>query len=375
MPLYKNLSQFLAAKIMSQGPISVAEYMSQSLGHPDFGYYTTKNPFGVTGDFTTAPEISQIFGELIGLWCANTWISLGKPNPFIIAELGPGRGTLMADALRAIETVPECRQALNVHLVEFSPHLRIQQSKALADIDVTWHKTVYSLPRHPIIFIANEFFDALPIDQFVQHNENWYKRLICLDPNSSKSKPEFAFTLSPDPKPKEYFPQLLSEFNKNGTIIEISSESYKIVGEIASRIDNNRGSALIIDYGYESLSTADTLQAIYKKNYSSVLKNSGSSDLTAHVNFKLLVKSANVRDIKCWGSISQGVFLKRLGIESRAHKLISSATTEQKKSILSACERLISENQMGNLFRVLSISDNKLGPPAGFIYEEANLGC
>ena len=374
MHLYKNLSQILAAKIKSKGPISVSEYMSQSLGHPDFGYYTTKNPFGLAGDFTTAPEISQIFGELIGLWCASTWLSLGKPNPFIIAELGPGRGTLMADALRAIETIPECRQALKIHLVEFSPHLKAQQAIALGNIDVTWHQSVYSLPHHPIIFIANEFFDALPIDQFVKHNKNWYKRLVCLDSNSSELEPEFAFTLSPDPQPKEYFPQLLTEFNKNGTIIEISPESCKIVEEIASRIITNKGSALIIDYGYEHLPTTDTFQAIYKKKYSSVLKNSGSSDLTAHVNFKLLVKSANIRGIKCWGTISQRIFLRRLGIEARANKLISTASNDQKKSILSAYERLTNENQMGNLFKVLSISDNKLGPPAGFIHEEANLG-
>jgi NADH dehydrogenase [ubiquinone] 1 alpha subcomplex assembly factor 7 len=373
MPLYKNLSQILAEKIKSKGPISVAEYMSQSLGHPDFGYYTNNNPFGLAGDFTTAPEISQMFGELIGLWCANTWVSLGKPNPFIIAELGPGRGTLMADALRALETVPECRQALNVHLVEFSPNLRIQQAKALAHINVTWHQTIYSLPHHPTIFIANEFFDALPIDQFVQHNNNWYKRLICLDSNSSESEPEFIFTLSSNPQPKDLFPPSLREFNKNGTITEISLESCKIVEEIAARIDTNSGSALIIDYGYEDLSTANSLQAIYKQNYSSVLKNSGSSDLTAHVNFKLLVQSANIRDIKCWGTISQSVFLKRLGIEARACKLISSATPEQKKSILLACERLISDNQMGNLFKVLSIGDKTLGAPAGFIYQEANL--
>ena len=181
-PPRNDLARLLAQRIEDSGPISVADYMATALGHPQFGYYMGKDPFGVAGDFTTAPEISQVFGELVGLWCANSWLALGKPTPFIFAELGPGRGTLMADALRALETVPACCAAARVHLVERSPCLRERQRQALPEVEVTWHDTIDDLPMLPAIFVANEFFDALPIEQFVRQDDGWHQRMVAQGP-------------------------------------------------------------------------------------------------------------------------------------------------------------------------------------------------
>jgi NADH dehydrogenase [ubiquinone] 1 alpha subcomplex assembly factor 7 len=275
-----GLAAILARRIAANGPISVADYVAEALGHPEFGYYMGKDPLGIAGDFTTAPEISQMFGELVGLWCANAWLALGKPTPFTLAELGPGRGTLMADALRALETLPDCRAAARVHLVETSPHLRQRQRQSLPDIEVTWHDRVEDIPMAPAIFIANEFFDALPIEQYAYRDGGWRQRLVDLAPNASGTAPEFVFTLAPRPDPTQNLPVA-----ENGAIIESSAASQQIASELARRIRSNAGAALIIDYGYAGPAVGDTLQAVRAHDYAPVLESPGAADLTAHVDF------------------------------------------------------------------------------------------
>lgn len=363
-----GLAAILARRIAADGPISVADYMAQALGHREFGYYMGKDPLGIAGDFTTAPEISQMFGELVGLWCANAWLALGKPTPFTLAELGPGRGTLMADALRALETLPDCRAAARVHLVETSPHLRQRQRESLSDIEVTWHDSVEDLPMAPAIFIANEFFDALPIEQYVYQDGGWRQRLVDLAPNASDTAPEFKFSHATTPDPSQNLPAA-----ENGAIVESSPPSQQIATEIARRIRSNAGAALIIDYGYAGPAVGDTLQAVRAHDYAPVLENPGAADLTAHVDFNALATAVHTADAICWGPIDQGAFLRRLGIEARAATLAGAATPAQKADIEIARERLIGDAQMGTLFKVLAIGSRGTLPPAGFMSEEANL--
>lgn len=368
MPLSQNdLARKLAQRIATSGPISVADYMAEALGHPEFGYYRGKDPFGVAGDFTTAPEISQMFGELIGLWCANSWLALGKPTPFILAELGPGRGTLMADALRAIETVPACRAAAGIHLIENSPSMRERQRQTLSDMDVSWHDTVGDLPMAPAVFIANEFFDALPVEQFVRHGDGWHQRLVDL----SDSETELVFTHAPTPYPTEDLPAAADAPAEVGAILETSPVAQQIAGEIARRIRSHTGAALIVDYGYAAPAIGDTLQAIRQHGYAPILEQPGEADLTAHVDFSALATSARSAGAACWGAITQGEFLRRLGIEARAGALAAEAAPEQKADIETALERLIGDAQMGTLFKVLAIGPRAADPPAGFLPEEA----
>ena len=362
-----DLARILAQRIAADGPISVADFMAQALSHPEFGYYQGKDPFGIAGDFTTAPEISQMYGELVGLWCANSWLALGKPTPFILAELGPGRGTLMADALRALETIPACRAAVRVHLVETSLAMRQRQRQALPDGDVTWHDRIDDLPMMPVIFIANEFFDALPVEQFVRHDENWRQRLV------DRNEDGFVFTPAPTPYAGEHLPASAALPAENGAVVESSPASLQIAAEIARRVRSLSGAALIVDYGHAAAAIGETLQAVHRHAYAPVLKQPGTADLTAHVDFSALAAAARAAGATCWGPIGQGEFLRRLGIETRAATLTAAATPQQKVDIEAALERLIGDAQMGTLFKVLAIGGGTAGPPAGFLPEEARL--
>ena len=372
-PTENGLARLLAQRIAAGGPVSVAEFMAEALSHPEFGYYMGKDPLGVAGDFTTAPEISQMFGELIGLWCANAWLALGKPTPFILVELGPGRGTLMTDALRALETVPACRAAVHVHLVEHSPFLRERQRQALSGVDVTWHDAVNDLPMLPAIFIANEFFDALPIEQFVCRDDGWHRRLVGLLPEDSDGAPGFVFTHAPAPASPEELPGSAVPSAETGAIIESSPVARQIAVEMARRIRSHTGAALIVDYGYAGPAIGDTLQAVHRHAYAPVLERPGEADLTAHVDFSALAQAARSVGADCWGPLPQGEFLRRLGIETRAGALAAAATAGQTTDIERALTRLIGDDQMGTLFKVLAIGPRAAAPPAGFLPEDANI--
>lgn len=364
-----DLASLLTRRIAADGPISVADYMAEALGHPEFGYYRGKDPFGAGGDFTTAPEISQMFGELVGLWCANSWLALGKPTPFMLVELGPGRGTLMADALRALQTVPACRAAVRVHLIETSPSMRERQRQNLSDVEVTWHDNVGNLPMSTAIFIANEFFDALPVEQFVRQDEGWHRRLVGL----AGSETELVFTHAPAPCPTEDLPAAAGNPAEVGAIIEASPAIRQIAGEIARQIRSHTGAALIVDYGYAAPAIGDTLQAVRRHDNAAILDRPGEADLTAHVDFSALANSAQSAGAASWGPVPQGEFLRRLGIEARAGALAADAAPEQKTDIETALERLIGGDQMGTLFKVLAIGPRAADPPAGFLSAEANL--
>lgn len=355
-PLEAELRRIIART----GPMQVARYMGLCLGHPAHGYYVTRDPLGRAGDFVTAPEISQMFGELIGLWAATAWQAMGEPARVNLVELGPGRGTLMADALRAAKVMPAFRAALAVHLVETSPVLVRHQRAALADVEVSWHRDITELPDGTAIIIANEFFDALPVHQAVKAADGWHMRMIGIGPDDA-----LVFMVAPDPLPS--FGTFLSGEPGNapdGAIYEWRAE-FK-VAELAKRLVRHGGTALVIDYGHASGAFGDTLQAVRAHGFADPLADPGEVDLTAHVDFAALKRIAQQAGARVHGPVPQGQFLRRLGIEKRAAQLRASATARQAADINTALGRLIGGTQMGELFKALALADPKLDALPGF---------
>ena len=343
--------------IKSSGPMPVWRYMELCLMHPQHGYYVSRDPLGREGDFTTAPEVSQMFGELLGLWAASVWKSMGSPSLLRLIELGPGRGTMMADALRALRVLPPLYQMLNVHLVEINPVLRDKQKAALsAARDVSWHDNIDEVPDGPAIIFANEYFDVLPIHQAVRRETGWHERVVVLDGDGKLS-----FDAAPDPLPR--FEVLLPPLLRAapvGAIFEWRPDTEMM--KIASRIRNQGGAALIIDYGHLRSDAGDTFQAIARHSYTDPLKAPGQADVTAHVDFQALAQAAEDMGARVHGPVAQGEFLKRLGIETRALTLMAKASLEVSEDISSALKRLIGGGRggMGVMFKVLGISDPRL---------------
>jgi len=348
--------------IARDGPISVAAYMAEVLAHPRHGYYATRDPFGAAGDFVTAPEISQMFGELLGLWCAEAWQRLGRPDPVILAELGPGRGTLMADVLRAAKMAPGFREALRVHLVEISPVLREKQRASLRDVEVTWHEGPHELPEGPILVIANEFFDALPVRQFARTPRGWCERMVGYDPETDR----LAFALGPpSPQAAAYVPESLRD-SAPGAVVEVSPAAISLAADLGRRIATHGGAALIVDYGRVTPKAEATLQAVRGHDRADVLADPGEADLTAHVDFPLLARALAESGTEVHGPVPQGGFLTGLGIEARAAILKRHATAGQVTQIDAALHRLTDPQQMGRLFKVLGAVPPGFGTPAGF---------
>ena len=337
--------------IETDGPISVADYMRLCLGHPQHGYYVTRDPLGARGDFITAPEVSQMFGELVGAWAAAVWRQMGAPRELRLIELGPGRGTLMADALRAAKAMPEFADALSVHLVEMSPALREAQQAKLGA--VTWHSQIEDVPEGPCITIANEFVDALPVDQLVKGRDGWHMRMVGVVDD------HLAFVVSPDALPGRTEIEAPS-----GAILE--SRHDRPVALLARRMAGHGGAALVIDYGHAATGFGDTLQAVRGHRYADPLAGPGESDLTTQVDFAALARTARREGARTHGPIPQGEFLRRLGIAQRAARLKQTATPQQAADIDSALARLTAADQMGELFKVLAIADPKLGALPGF---------
>lgn len=338
-----NLFEIIKERIAKNGPITIAEYMQLALSHPEFGYYMRKDPLGAQGDFTTSPEISQIFGELVGLWIARQWDVLGKPKAALV-EFGPGRGTLMADALRATKKIPGFHEAVSVHLVETSPTLKQKQWNALAGkhASIEWHDSIDTLPKKPWLVIANEFFDALPIRQFIEKNGAHEERRI------DYKEGRFVFTSS------------------NGVISEQCDGACDIIKTLSAHFARHAGAALIIDYGYSEGGKGDTLQAVKHHAYHEILQNPGEADITAHVDFAALKKAAHNADAKTYGPVPQGQFLMRIGAGQRLQKLVAAANEEQSAALLSGLERLASPDQMGDLFKVLAITSSHIEHAEGF---------
>jgi len=348
------LAARLADLIRAQGPIPVSVYMAACLGDPDHGYYTGRDPLGTKGDFTTAPEISQMFGELIGLWCAAVWQAMGAPGHVVLAELGPGRGTLMADTLRAAKALPPFAAAAAVHLVETSPALRDKQKAALAGHAVTWHDRVDTVPDGPLILIANEFFDALPIRQFVRQGDSWHER--CVDVADVGG---FRFVLAPE------IAELEAD-GDDGAVIETCPAGRAVAHEIGRRVGVHGGAALVIDYGPAHPAPGDSLQAVKDHRYHPVLDDPGAADLTAHVDFTALADEARAAGAKASRPVDQGAFLGAVGIDARAAALAQQATAAQRRDIAAAHERLTAPHGMGHLFKAMTICHPHLPAPPGF---------
>ena len=358
-----SLTSIIKDKIHAEGPITIADYMSLALGHPQHGYYIKQDPFGSRGDFITAPEISQIFGELIGLWCADMWGQNGG-GPAALVELGPGRGTLMQDALRATENIPEFHEHLTVHMIETSPILQTTQFHALqnAHARLEWEEEIDALPEKPCFIIANEFFDALPIRQHVQTAQGIKERRVGIDAESG----ELCFVLEGGGLSLAKGDEEIKE----GTVIESCQAAKDIMGRIAAHLEDFGGALILIDYGYLGEAHQDTLQAVREHAYASPLANPGDADLTAHVDFHGLAQVAESHQMRVHGPVEQGKFLVRLGAEIRTERLLADSNEEQAEQLISGVKRLIDPAQMGELFKVMAISNDHSINPAGFYATE-----
>ena len=356
-PSAAPLARLISDHIAAGGPMSVADYMALCLTHPDHGYYSTRDPLGRAGDFTTAPEISQMFGELLGLALAQAWIDQGRPDSFTLAEPGPGRGTLMADALRAMRAVPGMADAARVHLVETSPTLRARQRAALPGRDVVWHDSADTLPDAPLYLIANEFFDALPIRQFRRAGDLWSEVQVGLRDN------RLTFGTSP-PAPLPALDHRLPD-TRDGDIVELCPALPAIAGAIARRIATHGGVAIVIDYG-DWRSLGDTLQALRGHAPANPLANPGGADLTAHVDFQALARAFRAVGAAVTGMTAQGRLLERLGIAERSAVLARGLSGAALDSHLAARHRLTHPSQMGTLFKAIACHPQGTPPPPGF---------
>jgi SAM-dependent MidA family methyltransferase len=347
--------------IAQEGPLGIDRYMTLCLGHPRHGYYMNRDPLGARGDFTTAPEISQMFGELIGLWAAHVWREMGAPSPVRLVELGPGRGTLMADALRAIgRAAPDFRAAVDLHFVETSPVLREAQAAAMAKADAhsMWHASLDAVPAGPALVIANEFFDALPVRQFQRVAGTWRERLVGLGPDDN-----LVFGLAGEPASGP-----LPLDAPDCTILEVSPDGVAHALSLARRLAGEGGAALIIDYGHVRSQFGETLQAVKGHSFADPVAEPGEADLTAHVDFAALAKAAQAAGAAVHGPVMQGDFLTALGIEARAAALAARADAAGQAAIAQALDRLAGrgEAQMGGLFKAMAIADPALPLLPGF---------
>jgi NADH dehydrogenase [ubiquinone] 1 alpha subcomplex assembly factor 7 len=357
------LKNLIREMIIENGPISLETYMALALTHPVHGYYASRMALGVAGDFITAPEISQMFGELIGLWCVMVWRAMGEPRPFFLVELGPGRGTLMADALRAARVAPNFLGAIDLHLIETSAILQRCQSTTLADLGraVRWHGTPEELPSGPAIILANEFFDCLPVRHFIRRADGWHERLVGLDGDG-----RLCFGLASDPEPG------LIATGEPGQVLEAGLAAAHLVTRLAARLATHGGALLVIDYGYEGPSRGETLQAVKGHCFADPLRDPGDADLTAHVDFCALAQAARAAGAAVFGPVPQAEWLKRLGIFERAGNLRRHANEDQKAAIDLALTRLAGETGgegamgMGRLFKVLAVTEPGLESPPGF---------
>ncbi|RBI87146.1 class I SAM-dependent methyltransferase [Rhodosalinus halophilus] len=349
------LAKTLAARIAAEGPLKLSDYMAECLMHPAHGYYATRDPLGERGDFTTAPEISQMFGEMVGLALGQAWLDQGAPERIALAELGPGRGTLMADILRALRAVPGARAAAALHLVETSPTLRARQQETLAGHGVTWHAAAADLPDdRPLFLVANEFFDALPIRQFQRaEGEAWQERRVGL--RDGRLVPGLA---GPAPQP-ELAHRL--EDTAPGDVVEICPAAPAIAQEIGARIERHGGVALIVDYGGWR-SRGDTLQAVAGHAAADPFEAPGEADLTAHVDFEAIARAAPCAHARL---TPQGVFLERLGLTARARILARSLSGAGLESHVAAHRRLTHPEEMGTLFKCLALHPSRAAPPPG----------
>lgn len=358
------LADILRAQIAANGPIDIGTFMTLCLMHPEHGYYTTREPFGVSGDFTTAPEISQLFGEMIGFWAADIWGQLGQPADWHLVEYGPGRGTLMHDALRVMGNIAGCRP--QIHLVEASAKLQNLQREKLSDHNPVFHADSKTLPTDaPIVIISNEFFDALPIRQLGRTPTGFEEVVIGIDDNGGllRGRAEADAALN------KYLP-LHPDNMPVGAIIEISAQRRSYAAEMLTRVGAQGGAMLAIDYGYVDPVFTTTLQAVKQHAGVDVLACPGHADLTALVNFAELGQLGQDRGLRVMGPVTQGSFLNHLGIGARAKRVAANANDEQRAALISGLYRLVADDQMGVLFKAIAFcqNDGRI-TPAGFEHD------
>jgi NADH dehydrogenase [ubiquinone] 1 alpha subcomplex assembly factor 7 len=358
----ETLGERIARRIRAEGPISLAAYMAMALHDPALGYYARCQPIGAGGDFVTAPEISQIFGELIGLWCAEMWRRLGQPDSMILAELGPGRGVLMSDLLRAAARVPKFRRALRLHLVEASAVLRAEQQKCLGHFAPVWVPGVADLPDGPLLIVANEFMDALPIRQFVRGAVYWSERLVALDGENG-----FVFIDGPEsPAASLLVPPNQRDGAAQGAVVEICPAGLALASTLGSRLAHQPGAALFIDYGYFPGAPGPTLGAFRRHQPVSILDTPGTADLSAHVDFAAFAEAGRAGGAEIHGPVPQRNFLIELGAGLRLTALRARATPTQRQALDSGVGRLLDPAGMGTLFKAIAVVSPGLPPPPGF---------
>ena len=348
-----SLLDLIKDRIRAEGPMDLAEYMGLCLGHPEYGYYMTRDPLGRAGDFITAPEVSQMFGEMIGLWLADCWMKFGRPDPFILLECGPGRGTLMADILRVTKSLDGFHIAMKLHLMEISPVLKTAQKTALAGFEPVWIEKLDELPCDiPLFCIGNEFLDALPVHQLVFDGQ-WHENIVGFDHND---------TLCLAKKPAELLllKHLAGQFihNPKAGIYEVSPVLNHFINQLTNILKKQDGIGLFIDYGHLKSGQGDTLQAIRQHQHVSIFDTPGLCDLTVHVDFERVGQLALMNELTVFGPVPQGRFLKNLGIQVRAGRL-SDINPAQQDDIKSSLHRLIDQKQMGTLFKAIAFGHNK----------------
>lgn len=355
-----SLARSLARRIHAFGPITIEQYMREVLTHPRHGYYVARQPFGAHGDFVTAPDVSQMFGELIGAWMSHTWQAMGSPQGVRIVEVGPGRGTLMRDLLRAAGPM---RAAAQAHLVEVSESLKGTQRETLAGSawDIHWHRSFDEVPEGPVLLVANELFDALPIRQFERAAGRWHERLVDTDEHE-----RFRFVRSPQPSPAAaLLPQEVRVGAPDGAVAEVSPDAIALATRIARRVAQHGGAALAIDYGAAQPEARDTLQAVSGHRRHDVLTAPGSADLTAHADFAVLARAAQQAGAHTQGPVFQRDFLLQLGLAQRAAAL-TRVNPARQAEIASAVRRLTDDAEMGTHFKVLGITHPALPALPGF---------
>jgi NADH dehydrogenase [ubiquinone] 1 alpha subcomplex assembly factor 7 len=335
--------------VTEEGPMPLDRYMTLCLSHPEYGYYMTRDPFGADGDFTTSPEISQVFGELLGIWVAQAWEQMKSPRQFALVELGPGRGTLMADMLRVLSKVPACAKAADVHFVETSPALREAQRERVPK--ATWHASTASLPGLPTIAIANEFFDALPIRQFERRQGQVFERVVGLEDD--------ALTAGLVPSGARF------PFGGDG-VFEDQSLREALVTHLGNHLTTVSGAALIIDYGHIRSAMGDTLQAMKAHRFCKITEHIGDADITSHVDFESLGRAFVKGGAKVGGIMTQGAFLQAMGLEARTNVLASTVAGEQRTQLVAASEQLANPAQMGELFKVMAVTGGDVPSPYPF---------
>ena len=354
-----SIKNLIISDITKNGPITISRFMNHCLYNRNFGYYSTKKQaIGAKGDFITSPEISQVFGELVGLWLGQTWVDRGKPSPFSLIELGPGNGTMMLDVLNTTKKIPGFTESASIVLVESSLTLKARQKSLLRDYNPIWIENVLDIPEQPLFLIANEFLDALPIRQFKKNNNIWHERYVALSNNG-----ELHFIYVPSNFENEL--NILYREVPDDVTVETSDMTKSILSDLSEKILRNGGVSLFIDYGYFN-GFGETLQAVHQHAYANPLENLGETDLTAQVNFKSVYNLINKKGLRATNIENQRNFLLNLGLQQRSKVLAKNLSETKKKLHFKAIDRLTNNDQMGALFKVMAFT-NEGSPPLPFL--------